>query len=523
MAYGNTINTNVAYSANASPSQEGTVNSTLVIEDSKGNKTELSNSKIFSEVTSQNHRLDNSDGFIEIVNFSGVKSTNNSVSAPKTLGLFNEGSVPLEIQLNQPQWNAATPDTLGAASSYVSFILPPGSFYYFQSPRFITYDSDQSGALGGSVDDFLPSSESNFNVDPVLKSGTAITDTTSTTLNTASNVTNALRVGDVIQIDSEFFRVDSITDTTNCEVTRGYLGTTAATHAVDKDIYFFVGNILHPQGVEDDGGNNIRTDASGRYVGTPFKTGSIPRNTTNVADGIVAGSFYIKPYDNAYQSLGLTNQKYSDTTGLAANTAYAFNFQTSLATTTNISFTTGTNVNWGGSAGVISKINQAFKEGDYDYEVRLVNGEIIFYHLKALKDDFVKILDPSSGTTPFAVGRVPADTDFNTRLNYSRLSDNTFYDIETGEQKPNMSGIAYDNGMGTIMMNGSPIGSINYDTGQISINLGYRTEFQVGYAFNSAHAGKMKSVVSTVNTIRKISARSLNAKINGSLKVITYS
>ena len=523
MAYGNRLNRNLKTGVLPRESQVGLVHSTITVEDTKGNSLEVENSKRFSEVTSQSHRLDNSDGFIEILNFSGVKSTASSVSAPKTLGLFNDGLVPLEIQLIQPQWAAATPDTLNAASSYFSFVLPPGSFYYFQSPRFIVYDADSSSAQGGTVDDFLVSSQSNFKTDLVLKTGTAISDTTGTTLNTASNVTKGLRVGDVIQVDSELFRVDSITDTTNCEVTRGYLGSTAATHGVDKDIWLYVGNHLHNTGIEDDGSTNIRTDASGRYVGTPIKGGSVPRNSTNVADGIVAGSFYMRPYDNASQSIGLTNQKYSDSSGLAASTAYAFNFQTSLATTTNISFTTSTNVNWGGANGVISKINEAFKDGNYDYEVRLENGEIVFYHLKALEGDFVKILDPSSGTTPFSVGRFPADTDFNTKLKYARLEDDVYYDVETGEEKPNIQRIVYDDGMGNLIQNGVTIGNINYDTGLVSVNLGYRTEFVVGYAYGSAHAGKMKSEVSSVNTIRKISARSLNSKVNGSLKVVTYS
>ena len=77
--------------------------------------------------------------------------------------------------------------------------------------------------------------------------------------------------------------------------------------------------------------------------------------------------------------------------------------------------------------------------------------------------------------------------------------------------------------MGNLIQNGVTIGNINYDTGLVSVNLGYRTEFVVGYAYGSAHAGKMKSEVSSVNTIRKISARSLNSKVNGSLKVVTYS
>tara|TARA_Y100001963_G_C6784581_1_gene451898 strand:+ start:226 stop:1782 length:1557 start_codon:yes stop_codon:yes gene_type:complete len=518
MAYGNRVASNLGQGV----SKTSSVHSTLKVSDGEGNFLDIFNNKKYSEVVHQDYLVDSSDGLVDVASYSSVKSTNNAVAPPKALGLYNSGECPIEIQIKIPTWSGATPDTLGGAA-YVNFLLMPENFYFLQSPRFLGYDGAASAANGGTVTDFLVSTQASQKTDMVLKSGTAITDTTGTTLNTASNVTNALRVGDVIQIDSEIFRVDSITDTTNCEVTRGYLGSTAATHTMDKDIYIYVGNTLHNMDVEDDGDTHVRTDSSGRYVGHPMKAGSLPRNSTKVADGIVPGSYYIKTYDNAYQSLGISNVKSTDSSGLAASTTYAINLQTSLGTTVNISFTTGTNVNWGGQGGIISVINQAFKTGEYDYEVRLVGGDIRFYHLKAIYNDYVKIIDPSSGTTPFGVGKFPADTDINTKFRYSRLADDTYYDLETGLELPNMANIIYDDGNGKLIRAGRVVGTINYDTAVINFQDTYRTEFVIGYKFGSAHAGKMKTDASTKNTITSVSARSVNEKINGKLKIVSYS
>ena len=79
--------------------------------------------------------------------------------------------------------------------------------------------------------------------------------------------------------------------------------------------------------------------------------------------GIVPGSVLMNFYGNAYAPLGLTSFTYDDTsTGLALNTEYAFRLDTNFGTSADVAFTTdANNVTWGGSGGVLSKINAALE------------------------------------------------------------------------------------------------------------------------------------------------------------------
>ncbi|HAI38650.1 MAG TPA: hypothetical protein DCM40_11275 [Maribacter sp.] len=499
------------------------VRSELRISDGEGGMIDLINQKNYTESNSSNYFVDNSDSLTTIAGFSNVKSTSSSISPPKAIVVHNSGLVPLEIGLVIPNYDSSD-EGLEGTNGFVNFMLMPNHFYFFQSPRILAYNAATSTAAASSISDYLVSDSlaTDFKVDSGVDSQ-ANPGTSGTSITLSSGHNKAFRVGDIIIIGTELMRVDEIVDTTSINVTRAFLGSTAASYGTSEDIHFYTGNHLVGDGKESDSNTNVRTDASGRYAGNPFKTSQVPRTTSNELDGIVAGSFYIRTYDNAYQTLGLTNIFPTDSTGLATSTTYAINVETSLGTDTNISFSTGTNINYGGVGGVLSVINKAFTDGGYDYEVLLEGGEVKFYHKKALKDDFIKIIDPSSGTTPFGVGNIPADTDFNTKLRYARLADDTYYDKETGIEQANLGNIIYDNGSGDLIKKGQIVGSINYDTGFISFTDNYRTEFVVGYNVLSAMAGKMKTATATKNTLISIEARSMNEKVDGKLRIVTYS
>ena len=122
---------------------------------------------------------------------------------------------------------------------------------------------------------------------------------------------------------------------------------------------------------------------------------------------------------------------------------------------------------------------------------------------------------PGSGTTPFGVGRLPAIGSIESAV-AAKLPDDTIEDKTYDLSKSNKSIFAYDDGKGNIL--GAATGTINYETGAIDIQGPANAEIVASFNYDSAHSGGLNNN----NTIRKISARSLNSKINAKVEILGF-
>ena len=133
----------------------------------------------------------------------------------------------------------------------------------------------------------------------------------------------------------------------------------------------------------------------------------------------------------------------------------------------------------------------------------------------------VVIANPSSGTTCWGVGRLPAATAWVTQA--AKLPDDTLFDRVTHTSVPNDSAFIYDDGYGNLRGNGR--GTISYETGAFEIrNAPPNAEMRYSVSHTSALSGKVDTDTSgdRNNTLSAILANTPNQKVNGKLKVRTY-
>ena len=162
--------------------------------------------------------------------------------------------------------------------------------------------------------------------------------------------------------------------------------------------------------------------------------------------------------------------------GLTASTAYAFDIAVDGGSDYTLSFTTSSNTKFGGSDGIIQKIQDALNAGYYAsgnllekrVTVGIVNGDIRFTSGQHLSTSAISISAPASGTTQFGVGRfVMAVGDIEAAV-AAQLPDDVIYDKKTNQSNPNVSAMFHDDGHGNI--SGACTGTINYETGAIDLN-----------------------------------------------------
>ena len=152
--------------------------------------------------------------------------------------------------------------------------------------------------------------------------------------------------------------------------------------------------------------------------------------------------------------------------------------------------------------------------------VGIVNGDIRFTSGQHLSGSAISISAPASGTTPFGVGRLPAVGDIEAAV-AAKVPDDTVYDRNTYDASPNKAAFMYDDGQGNLVGAGS--GRINYETGEIRFTALPNAEFVINCIHKSAHAGGVNSdTASGKNTIQSIGARSINPKLNTTVKILAY-
>ena len=489
-------------------------------------------SKGYNQVFENTQEVDNTDGFINLLSVSGTKATA-TVPSIKAFCVYNMGDVPVEIQFVYQEWkNNSNVDDANAEARYATMLLPSGDFFYLPHGRLIGYNADESAANATTIENTAPTAamyvDSGADLDTAT-SGDMASDAAEQTLYLEDGHSKYFKVGDLIRLENEICEITAVgigADLANstCTIKRGLYGSTAATHADDVAVRLPFFNMT----ADFDKFSVSQTDKNGVFHAKNFF--GYGRTADAISDGIQAGSIGIKFYQAGYQEIGLSGINANTNTGLAASTAYTFNITVDGGSAfVDLSFTTdSSNLNFGGRNGVLNKIQDALNVQYYTagnlFEKRItvgiVAGDVRFTSGQFLSGSAILLAAPGSGTTPFGVGRLPAIANVEAAV-AARLPDDTIYNRTTYDASPNRAAFMYDDGQGNLVGAGS--GSINYETGEIRFTALPNAEFVLNLIHKSAHAGGVNSdTTDGKNTIQSIGARSVNPKLNTTVKILAY-
>ena len=478
------------------------------------------------------------DGFSDL--FQGGSSVYaNKVENLKNITVKNIGNVAVELKLDIDSWTAATPDA-NSSARYLFLMLGSGEHIYLPSLRLLDYNSGTASAgCAYLLNNKAPSAvnSTNLYVDSTWTLGANLED--SETEVTASASTHDFYVGDLIQVGIntttatriEIMEITAI-DGATLTVKRGLYGTSIADKDSQTDstngavsgakIYFPFFNIQSNNN-QYTGLSTASTDDSGIFHIKNFF--GYARYTNSIAGGLTMGSISGKFYNSGYQELGLSGITASTQSGLAASTEYKLNITANSGSVfSNLTFTTdSTDLTFGK---VISLIQSALDTQYYTagnllnqkVSVSIVNGDIRFTSASRLTTSAILLAAPTSGTTPFGVGRLPAIGNIDGAVAAS-LPNDLVYDGSSGVEKPNSNVLFYDDGHGNIT--GACSGSISYTTGEFRlVNAPANADFVVSANYGSAHSGGVRvAATGSQNGINEISARSANHKVDGLIEI----
>ena len=478
---------------------------------------------------------------------------------PKAVDIKNTGTIPVVAMLGYEGFSDEDTD---AGTNYLHALLMPGESI---SPpmRAVIPTANPLHVLDGEVVDFTaPAVALKVDTGDNVK-GTELDNTTDPVIfEILTNGHDKYRVGDYIRVDDEILKVEgTFADNPTVEnvednhivCTRGHFGSVAAAHdsgSDAEDIYWTHFNEHYDFDRALSGSSQlVQTDVLGRFRACNFF--GYGRVADGSAFGIVPGSVIIRFYSSAYQEVmmggtgasggtGVSNISINSSTDtkLTASTAYAFNITIDDSAATTVSFTTdSSNTNFGGTNGVISKIQDAIDTATrtvgnalfgYSCTVSIIGGRLRFTsnsHLiphDATNGSKVLLADAGSGTNVFsgAAGIFPDIVMANAPVK-PKLPDLYTYDPLTYAQAPNINEFCYDNGNGRLQ--GTASGSINYETGVIDIvNAPSNACFEVSVIHNSPFSGKLDADKAEANSLTAIHANVLNRRLNGEIEVKTY-
>ena len=460
-------------------------------------------------------------------------------SMPNKVEIENNGKVPIMLMVG---YSSYTNDTTIDATDYLHTLLPAGETFSPPVRSVISTAADKTIMFGTSVSNAVPDSnmytDSTADVDSATAAG-AVGHATSTDLylepyTSAANCTaNLFRVGDLVRVRDEVMEITAIGDKSDLAnnkltVKRDMYGTDGGTSAVDDDpvrLPFF--NAYH----DFDKYSLAQTDSDGKFKCNNFF--GLGRAATGV-QGITPGSIALKFYQPGYQSLGLSGITSATNSGLTASTAYKIDITVDGGSLfQDLTFTTdGTNLNFGGANGIISKIQSALDTQYYTagnlfekkVTVGIVSGDIRFTSGSHLSTSAILLADTGDSGSfidAAANGRIPASGNIPAAID-AKLPDDVTYDRVTYTTIPNESAFCYDDGYGTLF--GVAEGTINYDTGAIDFrNAPANAEFVYSVLHTSAFSGRLnEATTSRINSIVDIYANTPSQKWDGKVKVRTF-
>jgi len=463
-------------------------------------------------------------------------------SMPNAIEIQNNGGVPIFLMVG---YKSYTDDTSDDATDFLHVLLPPGETFNPPVRAVISSANDNTIMFGTAVDNLAPDSneytDSLANVDSATASGVvgSLTDTTvylEPYTSAANCAANKFRVNDLIRIDDEIMLVTAIGDKSDLAnnkltVERHMYGSLASTAGADGDpvrLPFF--NAYH----DFDKYTVAQTNSNGNFK--CFNFFGQGRSATE-SQGIIPGSFAVKFYSAGYRKLGLSGIHSSATTSLTAGGSYWLKIAIDGGTAESINFEVdASNTNWGGTNGVLSKIqtalddkynNTASNTFQQKSTIGIVNGDIQFTSGQRLSTSAIALTAGTDGASAsyniFAQqnGWFPALTNVPDAVG-AKLPVDVIYDRVTYSASANTGVFGYDDGWGRLF--GACNGTINYETGAINMTgCPDNAEFVVSALTNSAFSGKLnEGEADRVNSIVEILANTPSQKWNGSVIVRTY-
>ena len=455
----------------------------------------------------------------------------------------NTGVSPAFAILAYRLWTAAA--TMSGTTYHVNYLLKPGESLNVPDSPAVIADETVEQLAGTAITDAVPSVTANYAYED---SGTTIDDASFEAADTSITVDDGdfFRVNDLIQFGIntttatkiEICRVTAIS-TNVLTLERALFGTTAndkdaqtnATSGVvdDAKVYFPFFNTYH----DHDSYTVVQTDRSGKFHAMNlFGKG---RAATHLM-GLTPGSFSAKFYNPGYQSLGLSGITSSTTTSLTASGSYWFKIAIDGGTAEAINFTVdSSNTNWGGTNGVLSKINSAL-EDKYNNSasntfqkkssVAIVNGDVRFTSGQGLSTSAIALTAGTDGASAsyniFAQqnGHFPALANVPDAV-AAKLPDDVTYDRITYMSSSNTGVFMYDDGYGNLTREGGGSGTINYETGEIKfVGCPPNSEFVYSCLTTSAFSGRQNATnAAKMNSIKAIYGNIPNQKRGGELTI----
>ena len=152
--------------------------------------------------------------------------------------------------------------------------------------------------------------------------------------------------------------------------------------------------------------------------------------------------------------------------------------------------------------------------------ISITDGDIRFTSGTRLSTSAILLAAPSSGTTPFGVGRVPAIGDVNSAIS-ARLPDDIKYDPITYQSYANTGAFIYDDGYGNLFGNCGANSKINYETGAIDMVGCYpEANFVVSALYNGPFSGRQSpSKVGKINGLTAIHGNLTSQKGEGEVTI----
>jgi len=521
----------------------------------------------------------------QILAISGTDSDSiTTADSPRAVAIHNTGKFPVVVMMG---YEAYTDENTDNTIIYMHSLLLPGESIYPNMRGIISLQSDTpSQDVGGgdtlaealALSQFANASLWNLDGEVVdftapntaLKvdtgdnvTGTELANTTDPVQFEIDNGHEQYRVGDYIRIDDttvEILKVEGTYDDNPTQETvidnhivcsRGHLGTSAVSHSGSSaDIYWVVSNDLYDYDRVLSGNTQlVQTDAAGRFSTSNF-FGLGRNNGATSAFGLVPGSVCIRFYTSAYQEIPMGGTGVAGGTGgsnipitsstssmLTASTEYSLNLICDDSVETTVSFTTdSSNVNFGGTNGIIGKIQDAIDTATrtagnnlfgYSCTVSITNGKLRFTsnsHLlphDGANGSKMEVKDGAGGTNVLtgAAGIFP-DINNSIAAVEPQLPDLNVYDSITYATSPNMTNICYDDSHGNLT--GAAKGKISYETGAISFTGLANASFEVSVVHNSPFSGKLDANKADANTLKSIHANTLNKNMVGKIKVETF-
>ena len=527
-------------------------------------------SKLFKETKIEQKIVDANSSFVSLISFnSGSSFLSGTLKNCSGIVICNEGDVPAELLLTTDNWNlSADPDAPAGDIDYIHMVLNAGEFFYF--PNIIMFNSgttNTSAAVNTELDNQVPATamyvDSGVNLDGALEDSES-----------ALQVADIapFEVGDLVQVGIndttatriEVMEITSITDDSGTDqdaagtlvVKRALYGTSKADKDAQTDstngavsganVHFPIFNQYYEYNTALSGSSQlVMTDGQGRFKISNFFGYGRSAASYDSAQGIVSGSVAIKFYESAYHEIHFKKPITASTDSkLTASTTYAFDLTLDDSLPPTVTFTASSNTKFGGSDGIIRKMQDAIDTASqtagnrlfgYSATVSIVNGKLRITsnsHMAAhdgTNGSKVLIADASSGTDLFtgSVGIFPDDADFPAPVE-PVLPDDIVINRADNTTYPNDDAFMYDDGHGNLIYQGYKFGRINYLTGACEWaipSLPY-AQFVVNAYYDSALSGGVKILTSVGGNndtgISFFAGRSMNSKVNAKLGVYAF-